>query len=134
MAIFGAPMALDEDHAIRAVRAAFLMQEKLKLLREKWLREGKEALFIGVGINSGPMVVGNMGSSHVMNYTVVGDEVNLAARIEGLTRQFNVDVIISQSTYERVCSQWETRFLGEVKVKGKEKAVGVYEILKPKGS
>ncbi|MBI1871681.1 MAG: adenylate/guanylate cyclase domain-containing protein [Chlamydiae bacterium] len=128
LAIFGAPLPLERDHALCAVEAAFEMQKKLKGLHEKWIREGWEPLSMGVGINTGPMVVGNMGSSHVMNYTVIGDQVNLAARIEGLTRQFNVEIIISEATYQRVSPQWLGRSLGEVKVKGREKGVSIYAI------
>ncbi len=129
MAIFGAPVDLEKDHALCAVMAAIEMQEKLKELKRIWEKEGKEPLQMGIGINTGSMVVGNMGSSHVMNYTVVGDEVNLASRLEGLTRQFNVDIVISQSTYDRVKECIKGRLLGEVKVKGKEKPVTVYEVI-----
>ena len=129
MAIFGAPAHLEIDPAVCAIRAAFEMQEQLKSLRERWILEKKEPFYIGIGINTGPMVVGNMGSSFVMNYTVVGDEVNLAARLEGLTRQFNADVIISRSTYEKVKHEWEVKCLGEVRVKGREQMVEVYELI-----
>jgi len=132
MVIFGAPIQLKDDHALCAVRSAVEMHEYLVRINEKWRDEGKDAISIGIGINTGPMVVGNMGSSQIMNYTVVGDEVNLAARLEGLTRQFNVDIVISQATYERVRHEWNAKALGEVKVKGREKSVTVYEILAKK--
>lgn len=129
MAIFGAPVPLAQDHALCAVRAAVEMQNKLKELHQIWKEQGREPLLMGIGVNTGPMVVGNMGSSRVMNYTAVGDEVNLASRLEGLTRQFDVGIVISQSTYERVKEHVKGNLLGEVKVKGKEKPVIVYEVV-----
>ncbi|MBI1883876.1 MAG: adenylate/guanylate cyclase domain-containing protein [Chlamydiae bacterium] len=134
MAIFGAPLPLFQNHAVCAVNAAYQMQKKLKELQQNWKARGHEPFSIGVGVNTGWMVVGNVGSSHVMNYTVLGDEVNLAARLEGLTRSFDVPIVISQATNARVENHWETRFLGETKVKGMERSVAVYEVIDKKGS
>lgn len=130
VAFYGAP-ALEKpiNHAEMAVRTALEMVEELKKLQEKCRREGKEPFDFGVGINTGPMVVGNMGSSDRLNYTVIGDEVNLGARLEAQTRNFNVRIIISQSTYEKVKDLVEVKELGEVTVKGKAKPVLIYELL-----
>lgn len=128
MAIFGAPVPLNDDHAISAVRAAKTMQSKVRELSDRWAREGREPIAIGVGINTGPMVVGNMGSSRLVSYTVVGDEVNLAARLEGLTRQYDCDIVVSGSTYERIRNILGGRYLGEVKVKGRQTQVHIYAV------
>jgi len=133
--IFGAPSkTLQSDHAERACRAALDMLKELKILQEKWQRQGKEVLEIGIGINTGEMLVGNMGSSKIMDYTVIGDEVNLASRVQGLTRNYDVKAIITESTYLKVKDIVETRPLGEAKVKGKYKAAVIYELIGPKSS
>lgn len=126
VAFFGAPaLANPINHAEMAVRTALEMVEELKKL--------KEPFDFGVGINTGPMIVGNMGSSDRLNYTVIGDEVNLGARLEAQTRNFNVRIIISQSTYEKVKDLVEVKKLGEVTVKGKTKPALIYELLSLKG-
>jgi adenylate cyclase len=131
MAFWGAPVR-QEDHALRAVGCALAMITKLRELQEKWKSEGKTIIDIGVGVNSGEMVVGNMGSNQRMDYTILGDNVNLGSRLEGLTRQYNVMVIISEYTYEMIKDHVEVNYLGEVKVKGKQKPVKVYEAIKIK--
>ena len=125
MAFWGAPLP-QEDHARRAVLAALDMTEELNRMRPSWESRGVEPFSMGIGINTGMMVVGNMGSNEFWNYTVLGDEVNLAARLEGLTRSHQVDVIISEFTCRLVRDVVEARLLGEVTVKGKEKPVVIY--------
>lgn len=125
MAFWGAPLP-QEDHALRAALAALDMTEELKMMRREWESRGVEPFFMGIGVNTGTMVVGNLGSNEFWNYTVVGDEVNLAARLEGLTRSHEADVIVSEFTYRLVRDAVEARLLGEVTVKGKEKPVVVY--------
>jgi adenylate cyclase len=125
MAFWGAPLP-QKDHARRAVLAALDMIEELKQMRPLWESRGVEPFFMGIGINTGTMVVGNMGSNEFWNYTVVGDEVNLAARLEGLTRSQGADVIVSEFTYRLVRDIAEARLLGEATVKGKEKPVVIY--------
>ncbi len=133
MAIFGAPRyEPPEVSARRAVKTAVEMMEKLALLQDKWAKEGYEALDIGIGINTGEMVVGNMGSSLVMDYTVIGDAVNLGARIEALTRKYNNNIIISEFTYEYVKDIVEVNPLEAIKVKGKEVPVMMYEVIRLK--
>lgn len=130
VAFFGAPSPVDEkDHAQRACRAALEMMTELKKLQEKWQAEGKEPLGIGIGLNTGPMLVGNMGSNRKFDYTVIGDNVNLGARLEGLTRKYDCNVVISEFTYQHVQKEFQTRHLDEVTVKGKNKPVVVYELL-----
>jgi len=134
MAIFGAPVALP-DHAERACRAALAMISELETLQARWTAEGREPFRIGIGINSGEMVVGNLGSEQLFDYTVVGDGVNLGARLESLNKEYQtkVPIIISESTYEAARDRLEVRRLGEVIVKGKTRPVVVYELqgLKP---
>ena len=129
MAIFGAPVALP-DHAERACRAALAMIAELRQLETKWAAEGREPFRMGIGINTGEMVVGNLGSEQLFDYTVVGDGVNLGARLESLNKEYKTDkpIIISESTYEAVKDKLEVRRLGEVIVKGKTQPVVVYEL------
>lgn len=128
MAIFGAP--LDQpDHAKRACLTALDMMEKLRLLQKKWQEEGKPPLNIGIGINSGDMVVGNMGSQMRFDYTVMGDMVNLGSRLEGTNKEYGSNIIFSEFTYDAVKDHVCCRELDSVRVKGKKLPVKIYELL-----
>jgi adenylate cyclase len=130
MAIFGAPAALP-DHAERACRAALGMNRKVQELQEKWIAEGREPFRIGIGINTGDMVVGNLGSEQLFDYTVIGDGVNIGARLESLNKEYKTSthIIISETTYQAARHAIDARPLGEVKVKGKTRPLVVYELL-----
>ncbi len=129
LAIFGAPVAFP-DHAEQACRAARGMLAEFQKLRAQWIAEGREPFRnMGIGINTGEMVVGNLGSEQLFNYTALGDGVNLGARLEALTKEFNVPIIVSEATYQHVRDLFPARYLGEVKVKGKEKPVRIYALL-----
>jgi adenylate cyclase len=129
MALWGAPVG-QPDHAERAARCALAMIAKLKELQAKWAAEGKYVIDIGIGINTGDMVVGNMGAEgKKMDYTVIGDNVNLGARLEGLTRKYNNHIIISEYTYEKIKDIVHAAELDSVTVKGKEKPVVVYDLV-----
>jgi len=128
MAEFGAPVYF-EDHAIKACAAALEMQKRLAKLNKKWAKENVPELHARVGINSGNMIVGNMGSHQVFDYTVMGDEVNLASRLEGANKVFNTRIMISESTYNLVKDHFVTRPLDLIRVKGKQKPVKVYELI-----
>ena len=99
MAEFGAPLPLP-DHADRAVRTGLKMQRRLKELREIWKGQGLPELRCRVGINTGAMIVGNMGSNQVFDYTVIGDSVNLASRLEGANKRYNTYLMISEFTLD----------------------------------
>jgi adenylate cyclase len=133
MAFWGAP--LDQaDHAERACRCALAMIGTLQELQKKWESEGKYVIDIGVGINSGDMIVGNMGAEgKKMDFTVIGDNVNLGARLEGLTRKYNNHIIISEFTYAKVKDIVKVNELGSVTVKGKEQPVVIYDLVGLKG-
>jgi len=128
MAVFGAPLA-QPDHALRACRTALGMMEELKILQKKWAEEDRPVLNIGVGVNSGDMVVGNMGSEMRFDYTVMGDSVNLGSRLEGINKQYGTNIIISEFTYEAVKNVLFCRELDAVKVKGKKLPVRIYELI-----
>ena len=129
MAFWGAPLD-QEDHAVRAVRCALDMINKLKELQTKWAAEGKHVIDIGIGINTGEMIVGNMGAAgKKMDFTVIGDNVNLAARVEGLTRKFDSHIIITEYTFARVKDRVEAKELEAVTVKGKERPVVMFNVL-----
>ena len=128
MAVFGAP--LDQpDHARRACLTALAMMKELHRLQEKWKAEGRPAFNIGIGINSGDMVVGNMGSEMRFDYTVMGDMVNLGSRLEGTNKEYGTNIILSEFTYEKVKDIMCCRELDGVRVKGKIKPVKIYELL-----
>lgn len=128
MAFFGAPGEIHlNDHPIVAVRTAIDIQSKLKELQEKWVNEKKEPLQVGIGINSGDMVVGNMGSAERMDYTVIGDNVNLAARL--CAAAGGDEILISETTYEQVKDQIQVEKLEPISVKGKAKPVSIYRVI-----
>jgi len=130
MAVFGAPVPLP-DHAERACRAALGMIKELETLRARWEAEGREPFRIGIGINTGDMMVGNLGSEQLFDYTVAGDGVNVGARVESLNKEFktSTSVIISETTYLAAQDVLEVRRLGETTVKGKSRPIVVYELL-----
>jgi adenylate cyclase len=139
IAFFGAPMPM-EDHAAQACLTALDMQEALGGLRAKWKSEGDKwpqivhDMRMRIGLNTGLIVTGNMGSSVRMNYTMMGDAVNLAARLESAAKQYGVFTMISNFTYEMVKNDFETRMLDKITVVGKSEPVTVYELLGKKGS
>lgn len=129
MAEFGAPIHLP-DHADRAVRAGIRMQRRLKELRRHWLEKGLPEMRCRVGINTGPMVVGNMGSGQVFDYTVIGDAVNLASRLEGANKRYNTYLMISENTLVQLTpGLFRTRLLDVIRVQGKTEPVRVYEVI-----
>ncbi len=130
MAFWGRPYP-HPDHASRACRACLLMLDRLAELNQKWRTQGKQTLEIGIGINTGPMVVGNMGSNKRFNYTVMGDAVNLGSRLEGQNKEYGTHLIISENTYEEAREEFVCRELDLIRVKGKLKPVAIYELLAP---
>lgn len=132
MALYGAPFD-QPNHAEQAVRTALEFQERVKVLSERWEARCGARLRNGVGINTGEAVVGTIGSQQRLEYTAIGDTVNLASRLEGLTKDFLAPIVVSQSTYEEVKHLFYSRYLGEVKVKGKEIPVKIYAIEKEEG-
>jgi adenylate cyclase len=129
MAFWGAPLK-DVQHARRALEGASAMLEALAALNRDFAAEGKSPLAMGIGLNTGPMSVGNMGSSFRVAYTVMGDNVNLASRLEGLTRNYGVPLIVSETTAEQV-PDWAFRRLDRVRVKGREAPLWILEPLGP---
>ena len=126
MAFWNAPIE-QENHAVRACMTALDMMEKLHALNESWPEDRR--LNIGIGLNSGIMTVGNMGSSNRMDYTLMGDNVNLGARLEGTNKIYGTNIIISEFTYGLVKDFFLCRELDTIRVKGKRKPVRIYEIL-----
>ncbi len=127
MAFWGAPLS-DENHARHALQAAFDMMRALKDLQREFRQRGWPEIRIGIGINTGSMNVGNMGSEFRVAYTVLGDAVNLGSRLEGLTKAYGVDIIVSESTREQV-PDFVFRELDRVRVKGKQEPVAIFEPL-----
>ena len=128
MALFGAPLD-DPLHADHAVEAALDMIAALEALNAKWAAEGRPALDIGIGVNSGPMIAGNIGSEQIMSYTVIGDAVNLGSRLESLNKQYGTRIIISDATRARLTGRFVVKPLGEVVVKGKTQPVAIFEVV-----
>lgn len=128
MAIFGAPIYTDK-HPVQACTTAIEMILELKELNKRWERANKPKLAIGIGINTGKMHVGNMGSRILFDYTVIGDSVNLASRLEGINKIYGTSIIISEDTYEKVKDYFICRALDFVRVKGKEMPVKIYELI-----
>jgi adenylate cyclase len=128
MAFWGAPVPI-QDHAYYACKSALEMQARLVELKEKWRKEGQPVINARMGINSGDMVVGNVGGTQRFDYTVMGDAVNLASRLEGANKQYGTYIMVSESTYEMVKDRFFFRELDNLVVKGKTKPIKVYEVM-----
>lgn len=128
MAFWGAPLP-QTDHAVRACGTALKMITDLRSLNERLKQQGLPTLDIGIGINTGPMVVGNMGSARRLNYTLMGDNVNLGSRLEGLNKKYGSHIIASELTMAAVGNLFVARELDLVRVKGKLLPVRIYEIV-----
>ncbi|MCL6639065.1 MAG: adenylate/guanylate cyclase domain-containing protein [Firmicutes bacterium] len=132
MAFFGAPVHY-EDHADRALAASLEMLERLAELNNKWREQGEPTFDIGVGINSGPVVVGNVGSPERMDYTIMGGDVNLASRLESMNKEYQTRIIFSDRTLKYLKRKeelpGEIKFLGKAGVRGMVEAVGIYTVV-----
>ncbi|MBI3270464.1 MAG: CHASE2 domain-containing protein [Planctomycetes bacterium] len=133
MAIFGVPVKLS-DHPLRACQTALEIQEMTKTLRESLKARGLPEIHCRIGLASGEVVVGNMGSEQRMNYTAMGDTVNLASRLEGINKNFGTKIICSEGTYRAVKDCLTLRELDQVHVKGKKEPVAVFEVIGTKGT
>lgn len=128
MSFWGAPLA-NQDHEYHGCITALQCLAKLKELNAKWAAQGKPELHTRFGISSGDVSVGNMGSSDRMNYTVLGDAVNLASRLEGINKYYGTDIIVGEATYETVKERFCFRPVDVVAVKGKIRGVKIYQLL-----
>jgi len=130
MAFWGSPYP-QTDHAYCACTCALEMFRKLDELNAKWKAEGRRTISIGVGLNTGPVNVGNMGSDKRLAWTVMGDNVNLASRLEGMTKEYRSRIIISEFTFRQVAHQFVCREVDKIRVKGKNQPVTIYELMAP---
>ena len=129
MALFGEPIQ-DMNHAQNAVKCAYEMLKKVEYLQEKWLFEGKPKIEIGVGINTGEVFIGNIGTETRMEYTVIGDTVNLASRIESYNKVYKTNLLVSSSTYQAISDIADVIKISEVQIRGKAKKMNIYEVLR----
>ncbi|MBI3974387.1 MAG: CHASE2 domain-containing protein [Chloroflexi bacterium] len=130
MAFWGAPTD-QPKHASFACRTGFDMMRRLHELQKGWLEQGLPPLNIGVGINTGAMTVGNVGSKMRFDYTVMGDAVNLGSRLEGVNKEYGTNIIISDTTYAQLDGEFVVRFLDLIAVKGKKEPTAIYELVAP---
>jgi adenylate cyclase len=128
MAFWGSPYP-QTDHALSACKCALQMSRALIKLNAKWKQEQRPPIAIGIGLNTGPVNVGNMGSEKRLAWTVMGDNVNLASRLEGITKEYQVQIVISEGTYRQIADQFVCRELDKIKVKGKNLPVNIYELM-----
>ena len=130
VAIFGAPVELD-DHAFYACNAAMEMRQRMDELQEKWKSENRDPFEIGIGINTGVVTVGNLGSEQIFDYTAIGDNMNAGARIEALTRDYETknNIIISESTFEQAKDKINAKYIDDATVKGKKIVIKIHELL-----
>jgi adenylate cyclase len=129
MAVFGAPLPLIENHAWRAVQAALEMRQRLEEFNQRRIIQEQPRIHIGIGISSGEVVSGNIGSHKRMDYTVIGDGVNLSSRLEGVTKEYGCDIVLSEFTYQLCSDRIWVRQLDKIRVKGKHQAVNIYELI-----
>ncbi|MBI5178514.1 MAG: adenylate/guanylate cyclase domain-containing protein [Nitrospinae bacterium] len=128
VSFFGAPLEYD-DHATRACTAVLRCRARLAELKEKWKAEGRPVVDARFGVNTGSMLVGNMGSNQRFDYTIMGDEVNLAARLEGINKQYGTAIIVSESTCLALNGRFEVRELDVIRVVGRKTPVKIFELL-----
>jgi len=131
LAIYGAPL-YDDDHPAKACYSALDMMEGLRELRKEWGARGMPLIDIGIGINTGSMVAGNMGSQTRFDYTVMGDSVNLGSRLEGSNKEYGTHIVISEYTHHYVNDLFVSRQLDSVRVKGKRLPIKIFEVISRK--
>lgn len=129
LAIFGEPKKSD-NHALDAVKCAYKMLKKVKYLQDKWIEEGKPRIEIGIGISSGEAFIGNIGSQERLEYTVIGDTVNTASRIENYNKVYRTNLLISESTYELVRDYVDVITIKNVAIRGKANKINLYEVIR----
>ncbi|MEH1904603.1 MAG: GAF domain-containing protein [Nostoc sp.] len=129
MAVFGAPLPLTENHAWRAVQSALDMRCRLEEFNHRRIIQAQPQIRIGIGISSGDVVSGNIGSRKRMDYTVIGDGVNLSSRLEAVTKDYGCDILLSEFTYQLCSDRIWVRQLDKIRVKGKHQAVNIYELI-----
>jgi adenylate cyclase len=128
MAFWGAPVE-QSDHALKACQTALAMQEEVQRLKTEWHKEGIPDFDVRIGINTGEMIVGNMGANTRFDYTLIGDNVNLGSRLEGINKEYGTHIIIAQSTYTEAREHIVARKLDTVAVKGKSQGIVIYELI-----
>lgn len=128
MALFGAPLKT-EHHALDACMTALGMIEQLDFVRHEWAKENVSHLNIGIGIHTGEMIVGNMGSERIFDYTVIGDSVNLGSRLEGTNKVYGTHIIVSEDVYTQIQGNLICRELDTIRVRGKQKPILIYEVI-----
>lgn len=133
MGFFGIPVR-NERHAHQAALTAFQMQRRLVELNRDWQARGLPELGMRIGLNTGEVLAGNMGTRTLFNYTVLGDTVNLASRLEGANKEYGTRILVAESTWERVADEFEGRQVDLLRVKGKKKPVAVFELIGPRGT
>jgi adenylate cyclase len=129
MAVFGAPLPLTENHAWKAVQAALEMRRRLEEFNQRRIIQEQPQIHIGIGLSSGEVVSGNIGSHKRMDYTVIGDGVNLSSRLESVTKEYGCDIVLSEFTYQLCSDRIWVRQLDKIRVKGKHQAVNIYELI-----
>lgn len=129
LVIFGDPSG-DKFHAKSAVKCAYELRKKVKEIKERWVTEGKPKIDIGIGINTGEAFIGNVGTSNRFEYTVIGDTVNIASRIEDYNKIYKTHILISENTYHKISQIVDVIKIREVFIKGKSKKINIYEVLR----
>jgi adenylate cyclase len=128
MALFGAPLPI-EDHAFKSCTAALLMQRALESQRKAWKEQGKPEIRTGIGVHTGSMLVGNIGSSERYKYGAIGDNVNVGSRLQGLTKEYGVSIIASEDTVKELHGRFFVRELDHVAVRGRTEEIKIFEIV-----
>lgn len=129
LVVFGDPEK-DKLHAKNAVKCAYELRKKVKTIKERWVTEGKPKIDIGIGINTGEAFIGNVGTNDRFEYTVIGDTVNIASRIEDYNKIYKTHILISENTYNKISQIVDVIKIREVSIKGKSKKINIYEVLR----
>jgi len=127
MAFWGAPEPM-ADHAARACDSAIAIRDSLRTLSRQWENQGKEPFRTRIGIHTGEAIVGNMGYADRLNYTVIGDAVNVASRLEGINKVYGTEIVVSRLTYDQCRGEFEFRLLDRVSVKGRREPLDIFEL------